>query len=67
MLNKERDSFKNVVSRRADRLVESVDEGLILHHDLRRSLQLSQSKCLQVILFDPCELRDDPHDCHLCH
>ena len=44
VLDQKRYGFENVVSRLADSLIQSVNYGLILHHDFGRCLQMSETK-----------------------
>ena len=60
MLDEQGGSFEDMVIRLADRLIQSMNNSLVLHHNLRRSLQMSEAKSHKVVFLYPGELGDDP-------
>ena len=54
MLNQERYSLENVVSRLANSLVERVNDGLILYQNLCGRLQVCQSQGDEIVFLDAC-------------
>ena len=67
MLNKQRDSLEDVVFRLADCLIQGMNNCLVLHHDLRWGLQMSEPEGHKVVFFYARELGNNPHNSHLGH
>jgi len=62
MLDQQGDSFEDVVLRLVDRLIQRMDDGLILDHCFRWGLQVSQTKSYKAIFLDSCQLGNNSHD-----
>ena len=60
MLDEQGGSFEDMVIRLADRLIQSMNNSLVLHHNLRWSLQMSEPESHKVVFLYPSELGDDP-------
>ena len=60
MLDEQGSSFEDMIIRLADCLIQSMNNSLVLHHNLRWSLQMSEPESHKVVLLYPSKLGDDP-------